>query len=57
MIDILTHIGAKYDKFGTCLLEDDDGGKMEIIKEDHNSVEKKLKNIMKKWFDGKFIQV
>ena len=42
MIDILTHIGAKYDKFGTCLLEDDDGGKMEIIKEDHNSVEKKL---------------
>ena len=53
-INIVTRIGSKYQDFGICLLDDNDGGKMAII-DDHRNSETKLNTIIKKWLAGKCV--
>ena len=54
-LNILTRIGSKYENFGTCLLDDHEGDKMDIIIHDHRNAEAKLYTIIKKWLAGKCV--
>ena len=55
-LNVLTRIGSKYENFGTCLLNDNDGGKMDTI-DDHRNAETKLNSVMKKWLAGKCVKL
>ena len=50
--NLLQDVGAKYDGFGTCLLDDTHGSKMATIQSDHPTVETKMKNIFINWLQG-----
>ena len=51
-MNLLQDVGAKYEGFGTCLLDDAYGSKMDMIQSDHRDVETKMRDIFKKWFQG-----
>ena len=51
-MNIFQRIGKEYSSFGTCLLNDLDGKKMEIIHEDQSNVAKKANTIVVDWLAG-----
>ena len=51
-VNLLQDVGAKYDGFGTCLLDDTHGSKMAAIQSDHRTVETKMRDIFTKWLQG-----
>ena len=52
-LNLLQDVGAKYEGFGTCLLDDTYGSKMDTIRSDHHTVETKMRNIFTNWLQGK----
>ena len=47
---------ADYEKFVICLLEDDTGDKMKIIKKDRSTVVNVLNEVFIQWIKGKGLQ-
>jgi hypothetical protein len=54
-LNLMQDIGAKYDGFGTCLLDDTHGSIIAAIRSDHHSVESKMREIFTKWLQGMII--
>lgn len=54
-IRLLQDIAPHYAKFGTCLLDDEEGVKMSIIESDHSSVEKRTTAIFTKFIEGEIV--
>lgn len=46
LINLIQNIGPHADKFGTCLLVDNDGVKMTTLRTDHRSVEQVTTDIL-----------
>ena len=53
-VDLLQHIGAKYESLGLCLLDDEYGVIVDTIKSDEHSVESKVREIFKVWLQGMY---
>ena len=52
-VDIIEKISTKYELFGTYLLEDNDGDKMDaLIEQCHEDATKINRQVLKKWLKG-----
>ena len=51
-MNLLQDVGAKYEGFGTCLLDDTHGSKMAAIQSDHRTVDTKMRDIFTTWLQG-----
>nr|CAB97128.1 GCDD2 [Geodia cydonium] len=51
-IDVLAEIGTDYEKFGIKILEDENGARVDVIKEDQGTASKIKRQIAKEWLKG-----
>ena len=51
-LSIVNEIGTNYEQFGTLLLKDESGKRMEIIEHDERKVDKIITRILCEWFEG-----
>ena len=51
-MNIFHEIAAHYSPFGICLLNDEDGSKIDVIEANYPKVEKRAEAIFKQWHEG-----
>ena len=56
-MNIMEMIGVSYASFGTCLLNDDHGHKINNIENDHYLVVDKIRAILTTWLRGGYIRL